>query len=107
MNYPYDFVKTIDFLPLAPFEVGTIVWVKWGDHPRFEVFEQAVSAVVRKIYDDGNILYVRPGQDHIEFAFAKDIYAKTPPQFMERLRYRSVRVSDITEALKRRITNAD
>ncbi len=107
MTYPYDFVKTIDFLPLMPFEIGSIVWVRWEDHPRFEMFEQAVSAIVRKIYDDGNILYTRPGQGRVEFAFAEDIYAKTPPQFIERLRYRSVRTSDIVKALEKEAHNAN
>ena len=91
--------RTINFeLPLL-LEAGDIVWVRWRHYRHGDTPESATPTKVIKVYDDGNILHKKDGYDDVEFAWAKDIFAKTPNLPYTRMPYRTVPLVDIREAL--------
>ena len=91
--------KTINFEPPLLLEKGDIVWVRWKHYRHGDVPESATPTKVIKVYDDGNILHKKDGYDDIEFAWARDIFAKSPGLPYTRMPYRTVPLSDIREAI--------
>ena len=91
--------KTIKFeLPLL-LEKGDIVWVRWRHYRHGDTPEAAIPTKIIKVYDDGNILHKKEGYDAIEFAWAKDIIAKSPGLAYSRMPYRTIPLKEIREAI--------
>ena len=82
---------------LAP---NDIVWIRWEHMIRGDLARQATPTVVIKVYDDGNIIHKRPGYDNKEFAFAENIYAKSPQLPLQSIKYRRVPISEILIGLQ-------
>lgn len=101
MSYGSRFLskKTINFEQPLLLARGDIVWVRWKHYRHGDIPESAIPSRVVKVYDDGNILHKKEGYDDIEFAWAKDIFAKSPGLPFSRMPFRTVPLADIREAL--------
>lgn len=98
MTY-YGRLKKIEFeLPLN-LEPGEIAWVRWDHYRHGDSPPTATPTRVLKVYDDGNILHERRGYDDTEFAFSRDIIAKSADIPFDRMPYRTIKISEINDAL--------
>ena len=86
----------------APIDIckDDTVWVKWDRYRHANIPEQATPTKVLKIYDDGNIIHQRNGYDDPEFAWARDVIAKSPRLPFDRMPYRTVAISEIVHAIR-------
>ena len=99
MNDPYSPASRIEFLAPIDIEVGMVVWIRWDHYRHGDTPPSATPTTVIKIYDDGNILHERRGYDTTEFAWAKDIIAKSHHIDIDRLPFRTVKIIEIREAI--------
>lgn len=99
MNMYYGSVTKFNFQPVENVEKGDIVWVVWNHYNNGDGGDTATPTKVTKVYNDGNILHHRRGYDDLEFAWAKDIVAKTPDVPFDRIPYRTMKVSQIRKEI--------
>lgn len=91
--------RTYTFLPLTDLAPGDVVWVKWEHSFHGDIASKATATVVVKVYDDGNIIHQRPGYDMKEFAWAHDVFAKSPPIPLRSIHYRTVSISEVLKGV--------
>ena len=89
----------IKFDPPTNLQVNDIVWVRWLHYRHGDTPESATPTRVTKIYDDGNILHKKQGYDGQEFAWAKDVIAKSNSMPYHRMTYRTISLADIRESM--------
>lgn len=97
-NY-FSRTKSIKFEPAVDLEEDMIVWIKWDHYRHGNSPAKATPSRIVRIYSDGNILHNRRGYDDIEFAFARDIIAKSPDLNFDKMPYRTIKIDDIEDAL--------
>jgi hypothetical protein len=98
MKYSNIYGSIIFKLP-TQLKVDDVVWIVWNHHRGVDIPESATPTRIVKIYDDGNILHLKAGHDFEEFAWAKDIIAKSPGLPFRHMSYRTVPLKEIREAM--------
>ena len=93
MKYSFEFEQP------TMLKEGDIVWVRWMHTIIGDIPDAAIPTKIIRVYDDGNILHQKSGYDNVEFAWARDIFAKTPSLPIDSMPYRRVPVADIRRAI--------
>lgn len=93
------FGKTIKFESPTKLEIGDIVWVRWKHFAQSDLLESAIPTRITTVYADGNILHQKEGYSGREFAWARDIFAKSPGLPIRTMPYRRMPIADILAAI--------
>lgn len=96
----YRFTKpTINYQPPVDLKPGDVVWVRWLRYRHSDMPETATPTKIHTVYPDGNIIHRKSGHDDLEFAWARDVFAKTPGLDFQRMAFRTITIKEIREYL--------
>ncbi len=100
MRFGFERVPTTDYKPPVDLKTGDIVWIRWLRYRRTDTPESATPSRVITVYPDGNIIHRKNGENNSEFAWAKDVIAKSNSINLAHYAYRTDPVKKIELYLK-------